>query len=161
MKALVLDLRGNGGGHIRAAVQVAELFLRDGLIASTDSHDKRFKIEYKANNPDHWREPLVLLIDGETASASELVAGALKEHGRATLVGTPTFGKGSVQCPLALKSAPVGGVWFTVAKFYSPSNQPYSGRGVTPHLVIADDGMALQRAEGMRAAADLVMMMPR
>jgi carboxyl-terminal processing protease len=160
MKALIVDLRGNGGGHVRAAVQVTEMFLREGVIASTDSRIPRLKTEYKADNPHAWTMPLVVLIDGETASASELMVGALKEHNRATLVGMPTFGKGSIQCPLTLKQAP-SGVWITVARFYSPTNQPYSGRGVTPHIPVGSEEPALQRSEAMRAAINLAMMAPR
>ncbi len=162
MKALVLDLRGNGGGHVRAAVQVAELFLREGMIAVTDSRVKGFKQEYRANNPSAWTMPLVVIVDGETASAAEILAGALKEHGRATLVGSPTFGKGTIQFPLPLgvESAPSGGIWVTVARSFSPTNQPYSGRGVTPHLIVPNDG-DLQRTEAWRTAMSLTMMMPR
>jgi len=160
LKALVLDLRGNGGGMLRAAEQVAELFLKEGTILILDIPIKGIKGPHPAKNPAAWTMPVVVLVDNETASAAEVVAGALKEHGRATLVGTPTFGKGSLQCPLELRLVP-SGLWITVGKFYSPSNQPYSGRGVTPHLTVANDGTDIQRTEAWRAAISLTMMPPR
>lgn len=157
MKALVLDLRGNPGGTFDVAVQVAELFLADGAIAFTDSPLKRFRKAYRAHNPHALTLPLVVLIDGETASAAEVVAGALKENRRATLVGVPTYGKGSIQCPVALAKMPAG-LWITVAQFYSPSNQPYNGRGVTPHIREDVDVMGAQRESAWRVAQQLVMM---
>jgi carboxyl-terminal processing protease len=156
MKALVLDLRGNGGGHLRAAVQVAEIFLTDGNIAFTDSPNKALRNAYKAHNPNELTLPLVVLVNGDTASAAELVAGALKENQRATLVGTTTFGKGSIQYPLTLDTLP-SGILLTVAKFSSPSNQPYSGRGVTPHILVDVDLMDAQRAAAWQTAQQLVM----
>jgi carboxyl-terminal processing protease len=157
MKALVLDLRGNSGGAFHAAVQVAELFLPDGVVVITDSPLKRFRAKYRAHNPHALTLPLVVLIDGETASAAEVVAGALKENQRATLVGAPTFGKGSIQCPVPLEKMPAG-LWITVARFCSPSNQPYSGRGVTPHIREEVDVMGAQRESAWRVAQQLVMM---
>jgi carboxyl-terminal processing protease len=157
MKVLILDLRGNPGGTFRSAVQVAEMFLSEGVIVFTDSPIKKFRSTYRAHNPSALTLPLVVLIDGETASAAEVVAGALKENQRATLVGAATFGKGTIQCPVALDSIPAG-IWLTVAKFCSPNNQPYSGRGVTPHILAEVDVMGSQRAAAWRAAQQLAMM---
>jgi carboxyl-terminal processing protease len=160
VRALVLDLRGNPGGMLQAAVQVAEMFLADGVIAYTESPVKRFRTTYRAHNPSALTLPLVVLVDGETASAAEVLAGALKDNGRATLVGAPTYGKGSIQCPVGLQKIPAAGIWITVAKFFSPTNQPYNGRGVIPHILEDVDVMGTQRSAAWRAAQQL-MMMPR
>ncbi len=157
MKALVLDLRGNTGGLFQSAVQVAELFLGDGVIVFTESPLKRFRGTYRAHNANALTLPLVVLVDGETASAAEVLAGALKENGRATLVGAATYGKGSIQCPVPLEHLPAG-IWITVARFYSPTHQPYSDRGVTPHVLEEADVMGSQRAAAWRTAQQLVMM---
>jgi carboxyl-terminal processing protease len=157
MRALVLDLRGNSGGVLHAATQAAELFLPDGVIARTESPLLRFKMTYRAHNPHALTLPLVVLIDGETASAAEVVAGALKENQRATLVGAPTYGKGSIQCPLPLRTLPAG-LWLTVARIYSPSKQPYNGRGVLPHIREEVDVMGSQRDAAWHVAQQLTLM---
>ena len=142
----------NGVYTLGLAVGLTVSELTEGTIVVMESPLKKFKNTYKANNASAWTMPVVVLIDGETASAAEVVAGALKENLRATLVGTPTFGKGLVQCPLALETVP-SGIWITVARFFSPTNQPYHGRGVTPHIAAGNDGMEGQRAEAWRAAS--------
>jgi carboxyl-terminal processing protease len=158
MKALILDLRGNSGGVFLSAVEVAKMFLSEGVIVSTESPVKRFHTTtYRAHNPSALTLPLVVLVDGDTASAAEVLAGALKENGRATLVGAPTYGKGSIQCPVGLQKIPAG-IWITVAKFYSPTNQPYNGRGVSPHILEDVDVMGAQRGAAWRAAQQLLMM---
>jgi carboxyl-terminal processing protease len=155
MKALVLDLRGNSGGTFETAVQVAELFLPSGVIVVTESPLRRFNRTYRAHNPHALTLPLVVLIDGDTASAAEVLAGALKENQRATLIGSPTYGKGSIQCPVALRKMPAG-LWITVARFYSPTNQSYNGRGVTPNE--REDVDVVQRTRAWSVAHDLIMM---
>src|SRR5262249_57695347 len=105
--------------------------------------------------------PLVVLVDGETASAAEVVAGALKENRRATLVGQTTFGKGCIQRVLPLDSIPAGGIRITLAKFFSPRGQPYNGIGVTPHLLVARASTALEDGQlqaAFQAARDLTML---
>jgi carboxyl-terminal processing protease len=160
MKALVLDLRGNPGGLFMAGVQVAEMFIPKGMIVSTVSPVKKLNKDYPANNPNALTFPLVVLVDGDTASAAEVVAGALKENDRATLVGANTFGKGTIQFPLPLESSS-SGVWITAAKFFSPTNQPYSGRGVAPHILVEVDVMNAQRQTAWQTAQQMVMMAPR
>jgi carboxyl-terminal processing protease len=135
MRALILDLRGNPGGMFQSAIQVCERFLPDGIIVSTQSQVRDQNRTYRANNPAAFQFPLVLLIDGDTASAAEIVAGAFKERGRATLVGQPTFGKGCIQRVLQLESVPAG-IRVTMAQFFSPRGQAYTGNGVTPHILI-------------------------
>jgi carboxyl-terminal processing protease len=136
MRALVLDLRGNPGGVFAAAVQVAERFLPQGVIVSTQGQAKGTSKIYTVQHPFVSLEmPLVVLIDADTASAAEVVAGALKENARATLVGTPTYGKGSIQCLLTLQAG--SGLRLTLARFFSPRGNPFTGLGVTPHYVEA------------------------
>lgn len=134
MRALILDLRGNPGGVFAAAVQVAERFLPQGVIVSTQGQAKGASKIYTVQHPFVSLEmPLVVLVDGDTASAAEVVAGALKENSRATLVGTPTYGKGSIQCLLTLQAG--SGLRLTLARFFSPRGNPFTGAGVTPHYV--------------------------
>jgi carboxyl-terminal processing protease len=158
MKVLVLDVRGNSGGSFPAAVQVAEMFLTDGTIVLTESQIKRFRNTFKSHNPNAWTMPVVVLIDGETASAAEVLAGALKENARATLVGSTTFGKGCVQLVLPLDTIP-SGIKITVMKFFSPTNQPYSGRGVSPHVVVDVNVMDAQRNAAWQQARQMAMML--
>jgi len=131
---LILDLRCNPGGVFAAAVQVADRFLPAGVIVSTQGQLAAFTKTYLAQNPVTAVDtPLVVLVDAETASAAEVVAGALKENERALLVGQATYGKGSIQKLLALRAG--GGLYLTLARFYAPRGQPFGGIGVTPHLI--------------------------
>ncbi|MBV9125134.1 MAG: S41 family peptidase, partial [Planctomycetes bacterium] len=157
MKALILDLRGNPGGLFEVAIQIAERFLAEGIIVATQSPVHSQNKTYEANNLEALDFPLVVLIDGDTASAAEVVAGALKENRRATLVGQTTYGKGSIQCVVKLDTVPAG-IRITLAKFFSPQGHPYNGCGVTPHIVVdrtshgfdeAQRLMALQEARQM------------
>jgi carboxyl-terminal processing protease len=138
MKALILDIRSNGGGLFEAAIDVARRFLATGIIASTQNSDPKFSTVFHARNPHALTLPLVVLIDGDTASAAEVLAGALKDNKRGRLVGQTTFGKGCTQCILKLPAAPggvpTGGMRLTVARFFSPEGLPYTGRGVVPHV---------------------------
>jgi carboxyl-terminal processing protease len=149
MKALVLDLRGNPGGLFRPSVQVAQMFLPDGLIVHTQSRLPDFNQAHRAHNPDALTFPLVLLIDGDTASSAEVLAGALKENKRAQLVGQPTFGKGSIQWVVPVPTVSAG-VRITVAKFLSPSGHSYNGRGVTPDIVVEIMGDMSQSDDAVR-----------
>jgi carboxyl-terminal processing protease len=159
MRALVLDLRGNPGGLFKSSIETAEMFLPEGLIVHTQSRLKEFNETHKSHNPEAFTFPLVLVIDGETASSAEVVAGALKENGRAFLLGQPSFGKGTIQWIVPLQVVQAG-VRITVAKFLSPSGQPYNGRGVTPDLIVDGDEEAILAAAHQQAQRYL-MMMPR
>ncbi|MFM9058478.1 MAG: S41 family peptidase [Planctomycetaceae bacterium] len=133
MRALVIDLRGNPGGLLAAGVDVADLFLERGLIVATRGRSPEEDFNYSAGRPGTWRMPLVVLIDGDSASSSEIFAGAIRDHGRGTIVGARSYGKGTIQGIFPLQAAGVG-MRLTTAKFFSPRGLPYSGVGVTPDV---------------------------
>jgi carboxyl-terminal processing protease len=135
MSLLVIDLRGNPGGLLNVAVEIAERFLDAGLIVSTRGRAQGQTQMLAAGGRARWRMPLYILVDHDSASASEILAGALQDHQRATVVGTRTYGKGSVQSIFSLRSAPAG-LKLTTAKFYSPRNRPYSEQGVQPDVLV-------------------------
>jgi carboxyl-terminal processing protease len=135
MRALVLDLRGNMGGLFDVAVQVAERFLSSGIVAFTRGQSDESNVTYRARPMSTLTVPLVVLIDSDTASSAEMLAGALKDNHRGTLVGQPTFGKGSIQKVRKLQSVPAA-IRMTVAKFYSPQGHPYADVGVLPDIAV-------------------------
>jgi carboxyl-terminal processing protease len=150
-KALILDLRGNPGGLLDVSIEIARRFLPTGIVLSTQHQDPKSSVVYRADNPTALTLPLVVLVDGDTASAAEVLAGALKENRRARVVGLTTYGKGCSQGLLKLPaegalrtpavtttSGGTGGIRITVARFFSPSGRPYSGRGVEPDVVVAE-----------------------
>lgn len=132
MRILIMDLRGNPGGLLTAAVDVADKFLPEGSIVTTRGRSERENSEYRAHPAGSWKIPLVVLIDRDTASASEIFAGAIKDHNRGTIIGERSYGKGSVQGIFPLNTIR-SGVRLTTAKFYSPNGQAISDRGVSPH----------------------------
>jgi carboxyl-terminal processing protease len=131
MRSLIIDLRGNPGGLLTSAVEVADKFIDQGGIVSTRGRSAGEDYNYNAHGSAQWHMPLVVLIDGDSASAAEILSGALKDHQRATIVGVRSYGKGSVQgiFPLTIGGA---GVRLTTAKFYSPNGHAFSHVGVTP-----------------------------
>ena len=135
MKSLIIDLRGNPGGLLSASVEVADKFVDRGVIVSTKGRNAAEDFRYTAHPIATWRVPLVVLIDGDSASASEIFAGAIHDHRRGTVVGQRSYGKGSVQgiFPLALGGV---GVRLTTAKFFSPSGRAISGTGVSPNVTV-------------------------
>jgi C-terminal peptidase prc len=139
-QGLIVDLRGNPGGDFEAAVRVAELFLTEGVIVHTQGPVEKYNHPYlaKGTNPHlSLRVPVAVLIDGETASAAELLAGALQERNRAWLIGQPTYGKCSIQSLYTLDKGPLqrmpGGIRLTVAKFSTSGKYIEAGRGILPH----------------------------
>jgi len=135
MRSLVIDLRGNPGGLLSAAVDTADIFLERGLVVATRGRSPEEDFNYSAGRPGTWRMPLVVLIDGDSASSSEIFAGAIRDHGRGRIVGCRSYGKGSIQGIFPLESAGVG-MRLTTAKFFSPKGLPYSGVGVEPDLPV-------------------------
>ena len=132
MRSLIVDVRGNPGGLLTAAVEVADKFVEEGSIVSTHGRSERENFDYKAHRVGTWRVPLVVLVDADTASASEIFAGAIRDHRRGTVVGQRTYGKGSVQGIFPLGTSR-GGIRLTTAKFRSPSGTLISNNGVKPH----------------------------
>jgi carboxyl-terminal processing protease len=135
LKGIILDLRGNPGGLLDAAVQVADLFLDQGAIVRTQGRawGQTWVHQVQSNTKIHL--PMVLLIDGDSASASEILAAAIKDHRRGSLVGTRTYGKGSVQSIFPLQSLQTG-LRLTTARFASPNNHPLEGKGVEPDYLV-------------------------
>jgi carboxyl-terminal processing protease len=139
MKSLVIDLRGNPGGLLTAAVEIADRFVSTGTIVSTRGRSPQEDFNYTAHRVGTWQVPLVVLVDGDSASASEIFAAAIQDNRRGAIVGRRSYGKGSVQGIFPLSLAGMedgGGVRLTTAKFYGPSGRPISGKGVTPDVVV-------------------------
>jgi len=136
MRQLIIDLRGNPGGLLKAAVDVADRFVYDGLIVATRGRSPREDFDHRGETVGTWRMPLVVLIDHDSASASEILAGAIRDHRRGTVVGEKSYGKGSVQGIFPLAAANVG-IRLTTAKWFTPSGQAISGMGIKPDVAVA------------------------
>lgn len=134
MRSLIVDVRGNPGGLLVSAVDVVDKFVGSGVVVSTHGRSAQEDFVYQAQAPNTWRVPLVVLIDGDSASAAEIFAGAIRDHQRGTIVGERSYGKGSVQGIFPLNSTSAG-VRLTTAKFYSPTGKPYNRVGVEPNVV--------------------------
>jgi carboxyl-terminal processing protease len=134
LKGLVLDLRNNPGGVLEAGVAVADAFLNEGVIVTADGRTPDARFEMDATPGDLIDgAPMVVLVNSGSASASEIVAGALKDHGRAELVGHKTYGKGSVQTVMPLSHG--GAVKLTTSRYFTPSGASIHGKGLIPDLV--------------------------
>jgi carboxyl-terminal processing protease len=134
LRGLILDLRGNPGGYLTTSIQVASAYLEDGNILVERTPDRT--TEYpRMGEVIAAHVPMVVLVDQGSASASELVAGALQDHHRATVVGMPTFGKGSVQRWYMLSNG--GGIRVTVSRWYTPNGRSVSDHGIQPDVVVA------------------------
>jgi carboxyl-terminal processing protease len=132
---LVIDLRDNPGGVLQQAVAMADGFLEEGVIVSTRGRNSTMQMEFTAQ-PGQWlpNTPLMILVDHGTASASEVLAGALQDHQRALIVGERTFGKGSVQSVLPLRNG--AGIKLTTARYYTPSGRSIQAEGIVPDVVM-------------------------
>ncbi len=133
LSGLVLDLRGNPGGVLNAAVDIADLFLERGLIVTTRGRRDESRVSYSAAPSDQLRgAPIVVLVDDGTASASEILAGALQDHRRAYVLGETTFGKGSVQTVLPLRNG--GAIKLTTSRYFTPSGRSIQAEGIHPDI---------------------------
>ena len=135
MKSLIIDVRGNPGGLLSAAVEVADRFLGNGRIVTTRGRNARENFDYVAHRPNTWNIPMAVLIDRDSASASEIFAGAIADSGRGDVIGETSYGKGSVQGIFRMQSAKFG-LCLTTAKFYSPSGRAISRNGVQPNVKV-------------------------
>ena len=138
MRALILDLRNNGGGLLDASVKISSLFLRDGMIVETKGRSERSNEKYYADKNYYLTNvPMTVLINGGSASASEIVAGALNDRGRAKLIGEKSFGKGSVQTLFPLTDG--SGIYVTIARYYTPSGKVIDHVGLEPDIEVKGD----------------------
>jgi carboxyl-terminal processing protease len=137
LKGLVLDLRNNPGGLLDQAVKVADRFIGSGLIVSVEGRreNQRMKFQAHPQSTDAINHsPLVVLVNGGSASGSEIVAGAIQDHGRGILLGTQTFGKGSVQTIYPLKDG--SGLRLTTARYYTPNGRSIQAKGIVPDIIV-------------------------
>jgi len=147
LRGLVLDLRNDPGGLLDQAVRVADTFLPGGIIVTTEGRNRRTVEVEKAHQKDtEPNYPLIVLVNKGTASASEIVAGALQDHRRAVIMGTQTFGKGSVQSIIDLEDG--AGLKLTVARYYTPRHRSIQEQGITPDVLVADAAPPL-REDGL------------
>jgi carboxyl-terminal processing protease len=136
LDGVILDLRNNPGGLLNQAVAVSDLFLKEGLIVYTEGRDVESKMTFSAQQIGTEPEyPLVVLINGGSASAAEIVAGALQDHGRAIILGEQSFGKGSVQTIIPLGDN--SGLRLTTARYFTPSGRSIQARGISPDIVVS------------------------
>jgi carboxyl-terminal processing protease len=153
-EGIVLDLRGNGGGLLTEAVLVSSIFIEDGEIVSVRGRARPERVEDAEGDAIDADVPVVALVDGGSASASEIVTGALRDRGRGTVVGTNTFGKGLVQ---EVESLSNGGVLdLTVARYYLPGGETIGRNGIKPQ-VKARDETGTERDEALPVALDAVL----
>jgi len=135
LKGLIVDIRDNPGGLLPQAIGVSELFLEEGTILSIKGRLEKHTQIYKAHKNEKKREyPIIVLINGGSASASEIVAGALQDHKRALVLGTTSFGKGSVQTVKPLRDG--SGLQFTIARYYTPSGRSIQAKGIEPDILL-------------------------
>ncbi|MBI04906.1 MAG: peptidase S41 [Pelagibacteraceae bacterium] len=139
-KGYILDLRSNPGGLLDQAVKVTDIFLEKGEIVSTRGREKKDIKRYNAKSGDLInKKPLVIIINGGSASAAEIVAGALQDHKRAIVIGTNSFGKGSVQSIIPFQksnSNEMTGIRLTTARYYTPSGKSIQGKGIVPDIIV-------------------------
>lgn len=147
LKGFILDLRNNPGGILDMAVAVSDLFLHQGLIVSTKGRLEDSNREFSATSGDILRNrPLVILINGISASASEIVSGALQDHKRALIIGEQSYGKGSVQTIYPIHGG--GGIKITTALYYTPNDRSIRDLGITPDVVVEYEEFEGELAEG-------------
>ena len=137
LKGLILDLRNNPGGLLDQAIKISDFFIDEGVIVYTEGRVESQKIKFFAHKNEKVRDyPMVILVNGGSASGSEIVAGALQDHGKAVLVGTQTFGKGSVQTIIPLDDG--SGIRITTARYYTPNGRSIQAKGIAPDITVED-----------------------
>jgi carboxyl-terminal processing protease len=155
LSGLILDLRGNPGGYLTTAIDVTSQFIEEGnVLIERDKGGaiQTFPVKGRPLAPD---VPLVILVDGGSASASELVTGALQDYGRATVIGSQTYGKGSVQIVEPLSNG--GAAHITIARWYTPLDRSIQGVGITPDYKVTWDAVALPDRDLQMEQALLVL----
>ncbi len=157
LKGLILDLRDNGGGLLNQSIQVADLFLEDGKILSIKGRKNKNTKVFNAKPDQIQRDyPMIVLINGGSASASEIVAGALQDQKRALILGTTSFGKGSVQTVETLRDG--SGLKLTIARYYTPNGRSIQAKGIEPDIVLKHrliDTQERKEEEGLIKEKDL------
>jgi carboxyl-terminal processing protease len=163
LRGLVLDLRNDPGGLLQEAVSVADQFIKDGVIVSTKGRQAAQQMVFKASGQGKAGDsPVICLVNNGSASASEIVAGALQDHKRAMILGTTTFGKGSVQTIIPLEDK--GALRLTTARYYTPNGRAIQAKGIEPDLAVPFEAPDAKKAEGEGPASfrekDLTGAMP-
>ncbi|UCD77580.1 MAG: S41 family peptidase [Desulfobacterales bacterium] len=158
LKGLILDLRNNGGGLLNQSIKIADLFIDEGDILSIKGRNKKNTKVFKASQSSIKRDyPMVVLINGGSASASEIVAGALQDHKRALILGTTSFGKGSVQTVETLRDG--SGLKLTIARYYTPNDRSIQAKGIVPDIYLKfrrlDPEEITRKEEGLLKEKDL------
>jgi len=154
LKGLIIDLRNNPGGVLQAAVSVADSLLDEGLIVYTKGRSAVSQLSYSATKGDDANGiPIIVLIDGGSASASEILAGALQDHNRAVIMGTQSFGKGSVQNVLSIDAH--HGLKLTTARYYTPSGRSIQAKGITPDIEVNRAKLSDEKKSSFYKESDL------
>ncbi len=154
LSGLVLDLRNNPGGLLDQAVTTADLFLKEGLIVYTEGRDPDAQLQFTASEEGtEPAYPMVVLINGGSASASEIVAGALQDHARAVVLGEQSFGKGSVQTIVPLGDD--SGLRLTTARYFTPLGRSIQAKGITPDVVVLPLSSPHSESDGQVREEDL------
>ncbi len=160
LKGIILDLRNDPGGLLDQAIKVTDRFIDSGLIVYTDGRKENQKMKFYAHKGGLkiLDIPMIVLVNSGSASASEIVAGALQDYGRGVILGTPTFGKGSVQTIIPLSDG--SGLRLTTAKYYTPSGRSIHGKGIIPDIIVKNDSieerMAL-REKDLESHVDIML----
>ena len=154
INGVILDLRNNPGGVLQAAVEVVDAFIEEGLIVYTEGRIRESASRFEARSGDEtYTWPLVVLINGGSASASEIVAGALQDHKRAVILGTNSFGKGSVQTVIQLSET--RGMKLTTARYFTPKGRSIQAQGITPDIIVERAKITKLKPKGQIFEADL------
>ncbi|MCG6154245.1 S41 family peptidase [Rubinisphaera margarita] len=155
MKNLVLDLRGNPGGLLNICVEMCDKFLPQGTIVQTKGRNYSDNTQQGAKFAQTWKVPLVVLVDENSASASEIFAAAIQDNGRGVIVGRQSYGKGTVQTHLPLRTVS-GNLKLTTAKFFSPNGREMSGAGVTPDVIVEKTEVITSQDADIEKALELI-----